>query len=159
MSHDQILRKELCSLLDGGKAHATFEEAIADLPRKLRHRRADKLPHTAWELLEHIRIAQYDILDYSCNPHYKAPKWPDEYWPDPDKAPDDAAWQRSVQQVRADLSAMKALVNDPSRDPCAAFPWAEGANLLREAMLVADHNAYHVAQLITVRRALDAWPG
>ncbi|HEX3315412.1 MAG TPA: DinB family protein [Gemmataceae bacterium] len=151
------LREHLLELLKGGSAHLTFDKAIADLPTNLRGAKPPGVPHTPWRLLEHLRIAQHDILEFSRNPKHKSPPWPDGYWPATDAPPDAAAWDRSVAAVRADLKAMQDLVADPASDLFTPLPHGEGQTLLREALLVADHNAYHVGQLVVVRRALGAW--
>lgn len=155
--HDQALRQHLIELLKGGHAHARFEQAIKDLPPDLRGKKASGFPHTAWMLLEHLRIAQWDILDFSRNPKYAALEWPAGYWPKEEAPPSPAAWDKSVKAFRADLKAMQDLVTDPKIDLCAKIPWGDGQTILREAMLVADHNAYHVAQLVDLRRLLGSW--
>lgn len=154
---DQILRDHLLELLRGGSAHLRFDEAIEGFPTDLRGTKHQELPHTAWQLLEHLRIAQWDILDFSRNPDYAHVKWPDGYWPETAAPPDGAAWERSVEQFRQDLKAMQDLVADPKTDLYAKIPWGDGQTILREAMLVADHNAYHVGQIVSLRQALGAW--
>ena len=153
------LREHLFELLKGGSAHAGYDDAVKDLPEKLRGVKPDGLPHSAWMLLEYLRIAQQDILQFSRNPKYKTPKWPDDYWPKTAAPPSNAAWNKSVQQFRKDLKTMQDLVANPKTDLYARIPWGDGQTILREALLVADHNAYHIAQLIDVRRLLDAWKG
>ena len=153
------LREHLFELLKGGSAHAGYGDAVKDLPEKLRGVKPDGLPHSAWMLLEHLRIAQQDILQFSRNPKCKTPKWPDDYWPKTAAPPSNAAWNKSVQQFRKDLKTMQDLVANPKTDLYARIPWGDGQTILREALLVADHNAYHIAQLIDVRRLLDAWKG
>jgi hypothetical protein len=155
--NDQALRQHLDYLLGGGGAHLTFDKAIAGLPPAKRGVRAPNSPHTAWRLLEHLRIAQWDILEFSRNPKHKSPDWPAGYWPAGDAPPDDKAWDRSVAAFQADLAAMRALVNDPKTDLFAKLPWGDGRTILREALLVADHNAYHLGQLVELRRAIGAW--
>jgi DinB superfamily len=157
--HDQnqALRDHLVKLLHGGGAHLRLDEAIGELPTELRGAKAPGLPHTVWQLLEHIRIAQWDILEFSRNRDYVAPKWPDDYWPDNAAPPDDAAWEASVEAVHRDLKAMEDLVADPETNLYAKIPWGEGQTILREAMLVADHNGYHLGQVVSVRQALGAW--
>jgi hypothetical protein len=155
--NDQALRQHLDYLLGGGGAHLTFDKAIAGLPPAKRGVRAPNSPHTAWRLLEHLRIAQWDILEFSRNPKHKSPEWPAGYWPAGDAPPDDKAWDRSVAAFQADLAAMRALVNDPKTDLFAKLPWGDGRTILREALLVADHNAYHLGQLVELRRAIGAW--
>jgi hypothetical protein len=157
MNHDAELRKHLLDVLDGGHAHASFDNVIADFPAKLRGEVPKGLPHSGWMLLEHMRLAQWDILDFSRNPKYKAMKWPQDYWPKTPAPPDAAAWEKSVKSFRDDLDAMKKLVNDPKTDLFAKIPWGENQTILREALLVADHNSHHLGQLIDVRRLLGIW--
>lgn len=157
MNQDQILRDHLLELLRGGSAHLGFDHAIEGLPADLRGTKHQELPHTAWQLLEHLRIAQWDILDFSRNPDYIHLKWPSDYWPETAAPPDDASWDWSVEQFRQDLKAMQDLVADPKTDLYAKISWGNGQTILREALLVADHNAYHVGQIVTLRQALGAW--
>lgn len=154
---DKSLRDHLLYVLGGGGAHATFEDAIKDLPEDARGKKTTGLPHTAWMLLEHLRIAQEDILDFSRNSKYKSLPWPDGYWPKTEAPPSAKAWDESVARFRKDLKEMESLVADPKTDLFATLPWGDGQTVLREALLLADHNAYHVAQLVDVRRALGAW--
>jgi hypothetical protein len=156
---DTRLREHLLELLKGGHAHLDFEAAIAALPAELRGARPPGLPHTPWRLLEHMRIAQWDILRFSIDPDHISPEFPAGYWPEGDAPPDPAAWDRSAQAFRDDLRAMMDLVTDPQTDLFKAIPGGQGQTVLREALLVADHNAYHLGQLVTVRRLLGAWPG
>jgi len=144
-------------LLDGTQAHASFDQVIADFPAKFRGETPKGLPHSAWMLLEHTRLAQWDILDFSRNPNYEQLKWPDDYWPRTAAPPSETAWEKSVKGFRDDLNAMKELVNDSKTDLFAKIPWGEGQTVLREAMLVADHNSHHLGQLIDVRRLLGIW--
>jgi DinB superfamily len=153
----RALRQHLLDLLRGGNAHLNFEEALAGLPPNLRGERPAGLPYSPWRLLEHMRIAQQDILEFSRNPKHVSPEFPVGYWPETDAPPDDKAWQQSVRQFRDDLKAMQGLVEDPSIDLFAPIPHGEGQTLLREALLLADHNAYHLGQFVTVRRLLGAW--
>ena len=155
-SGDAALRHWLDWLLAGGGAHADFNAAVRGLPPKLRGARAPGLPHTAWQLLEHLRRAQWDILDFSRNPKYKPLRWPDDYWPK-QEAPRTGEWDKSVRQFRADLAAMRKLVANPRTDLNAPLAWGDGQTILREALLMADHNAYHIGQMVLVRRALGAW--
>jgi hypothetical protein len=154
-NHD--LRKHLVELLDGGQAHAKFDDLIKNLPPQLRGVKPANFPHSPWMILEHLRIAQEDILDFSRNAKYKSRKWPDEYWPKTPAPPTAGAWDKSVKQFRADLKAIQALVANPKTDLFAKLPWGDGQTILREALLVADHNAYHLGQLLDVRRLLGAW--
>jgi hypothetical protein len=158
MSHDQALREHVLSLLRGGSAHLDFDAAIADLPEELRGARVSAVPHTPWRLLEHMRIAQWDILEFSRNPKHVSPKFPEGCWPQRDAPPSAEAWDRSVAAFRADLRAMQELVRDAGTDLFARIPHGEGQTILREALLMADHNAYHLGQLVMLRRCLGAWP-
>jgi hypothetical protein len=156
---DQSLRQHLLDLMNGGNAHATFDQAIKGLPPKLRGAKPHNFPHSPWMLLEHLRLAQWDILDFSRNRKYKSHKWPEDYWPKTAAPANADAWNKSVNQFHADLKAMEALVKNPKTDLFARIPWGDGQTILREALLVADHNAYHIAQLVDVRRLLGAWKG
>ncbi|BAS27842.1 DinB family protein [Limnochorda pilosa] len=158
MERDGALRDHVLYLLRGGGAHLSFDEAVADLPPELRGRRPEGVPHTPWRLLEHIRIAQRDILDFIRDPAYVSPDWPEGYWPEGDAPPGGGAWDASVEAFRQDLKAVQDLVSDPATDLFAPIPHGDGQTVLREALLVADHNAYHLGQLVVVRRALGAWP-
>jgi DinB superfamily len=157
MNHDESLREHLRDLLTKGNAHVVFDKAIDGLPAELRGASAPNLPHTPWRLVEHLRIAQWDILQFCLDPAHVSPQWPEGYWPEGDAPPDPDAWDRTVEAFRADLASMIALVSDPATDLFARLPHGEGQTVLREALLVADHNAYHVGQLIAVRRLLGAW--
>jgi hypothetical protein len=154
------LRQQLKALLDGGQAHATFEQAVKDMPAKLQGVLPEGLPYSPWQLLEHMRLAQRDILDFSQNDDgsYRELKWPDEYWPKDAAPPNAQAWQKSVEQIRADRKAFEKLI-DSVDDPnlIRPFAWGNGQNLLREALLIADHEAYHVGELVLLRRLLGAW--
>jgi len=151
------LRQHLLELLRGGNAHLNFEEALAGLPPNLRGERPHGLPYSPWRLLEHMRIAQWDILEFSRNPKHVSPEFPAGYWPESDAPPDDKAWQKSIRQFRADLKAMQDLVEDPAIDLLAPIAHGDGQTILREALLLADHNSYHLGQLVTVRRLLGTW--
>ncbi len=152
------LREHVIELLHGGHAHPDFETAIANLPVEKQGLKPPGLPHTPWRLLEHMRIAQWDILRFSIDPHHVSPEFPKGYWPAGDAPPDPTSWDRSVAAFKADLEAMIQLVSDPKTDLFAPIPHGQGQTILREALLVADHNSYHVGQLVTVRRLLGAWP-
>lgn len=156
---DESLREHLRDLLGGGGAHAKFDDVMKGLPAKLRGTKPDSLPHTAWMLLEHMRIAQRDILEFSRDAKHKSPNWPAGYWPKTEAPPSPAAWNKSIQQFHDDLKAMQDLVADPETDLYARIPWGEGQTILREALLVADHNAYHLGQMVDLRRLLGAWKG
>jgi DinB superfamily len=152
------LRKHLLYLLGGGGAHMDFDSAIAGLPLKLRGAKPPGVPHTAWRLLEHMRIAQWDILEFSRNPHHVSPDFPSGYWPKGDAPPDAPAWANSVKAFRRDIKEMQSLVSSPKTDLFAVIPHGDGQTVLREALLVADHNAYHLGELVLLRRLLGAWP-
>jgi len=155
---DKALREHLLYLLRGGGAHLNFEAAVANLPSKLRGAKPPRAAHSPWQILEHMRLAQWDILDFCRNPDYTEREFPGDYWPKTQVPPDPAAWEKSVKAFRADLRAMEKLVADPKTDLFARIRWGDGQTILREALLVADHNAYHLGQLVTVRRLLGAWP-
>ena len=157
--NDHSLRQHLVKLLESEGAHVDFNAAIADLPADMRGVKASGVPFTAWQLLEHLRIAQSDILEFSRNAKHESPKWPEGYWPEADTPSTDVAWEASVQAFRRDLKAMEDLVSDPSTDLFARIPHGSGQTILREALLIADHNAYHVGQLVLLRRALGTWKG
>ncbi len=154
---DAGIREQVITLLDSGNAHVTLNDAIKGLPANLRGVRPEGMPYSAWELLEHIRIAQWDIVDFSVNPKYKAMGWPKDYWPKSPEPPSSAAWEKSVKQIRKDREEMIALLKNPKTDLLAKIPWGDGQTILREALLIADHNAYHIGELVAVRRALGAW--
>ena len=154
---DQALREHVIYLLKDGGAHLNFEQAITDLPEDLRGAKVERVSHTPWRLLEHLRICQLDILEFSRNPKHVSPNFPDGYWPEGDAPPDSESWDKSVQAFRDDLQAMIDLVADPETDLYARIPHGDGQTILREALLVADHNAYHIGQLVFLRRCLGAW--
>ncbi len=157
--HRKELHEHLIYLLGGGGAHAKFDDVIKDMPEKLRGVKPEGLPHSAWMLLEHLRIAQWDILEFSRNAKHNSPEWPEGYWPRTEAPPTLTAWNKSVQQFRKDLEEMQDLVANPKTDLYARIPWGDGQTILREALLVADHNAYHLGQLVDLRRLLGAWKG
>jgi hypothetical protein len=157
MASDQSLREHLLELLRSGHAHLDFEKAIAGLPVELRGAKPPGLPHTPWRLIEHMRIAQWDILRFSIDPKHISPEFPDGYWPKGDAPPDVNAWDQSVAAFRADLRAIMDLVTNPDTDLFKTIPHGQGQTILRGALLVADHNAYHLGQLVVVRRLLGAW--
>jgi hypothetical protein len=154
---DQHLRQNLVYLIAGGGAHTKFDDVLKNLPPSLRGKKPANFPHSPWMLLEHLRIAQWDILEFSRNRKHKSPNWPEGYWPKTAAPPNDAAWTKSVRQFRVDQKAMLNLVANPKTDLFAKIPWGDGQTILREALLVADHNAYHLAQLVDVSRLLGAW--
>lgn len=156
---DAELRKQLVALVDGGQAHATFEQAVEDFPAELRGVVPQGLPYSAWQIVEHMRIAQRDILDFSAPPTggYHGLEWPQQYWPK-EPAPHSAeAWDRSIGAIHADGDAFKKLLLKPESDLAKPFRWGTGQNLLREALLIGDHNSYHVGELVVLRRTLGCW--
>ncbi len=154
---EKALRDQLKELLAGGSAHADWKKVFAGMPAKLRGVRPGKLPYSAWELLEHLRIAQHDILEFSRNAKYVSPKWPKGYWPKSSEPPNAAAWDASLKSFARDLAAVQKLVANPKTDLMARIPHGTGQTLLREVLLLADHNAYHLGQVVLVRRLLGAW--
>lgn len=152
--NDDVLREHLKQLLKGGFAHVELEKALSDFPRALAGAAVPGFRNTPWRLLEHIRIAQWDILEFSRDPGHVSPEFPDGYWPDSDAPPDAAAWTACVEAIERDLGSMVELVSDPATDLFTPIPHGDGQTILREALLVADHNAYHLGQLMTLQRAL-----
>jgi len=157
MSQDKALRQQIVDLLTQSGAHIDFAAAVADLPIAARGKTPPNVPHSPWRLIEHMRIAQWDILEFSRNPKHVSPEFPAGYWPKGDAPPNDAAWKKSVAGFHSDLKAMQKSVEDPSTDLFARIPHGDGQTILREAMVLADHNAYHLGQLVMLRRLLGAW--
>jgi hypothetical protein len=153
-SGDRALREHLLELLKGGGAHATFEDTLNGWPLQFAGTKVAKFPHTAWMLLEHLRIGQWDILEFSRNAKHVSPKWPEGYWPDSAAPPDEAAWKASMESCKKDLLAMQRMVADQKVDLFAKIPWGDGQTVLREALILADHNAYHLGQLMMLRKSL-----
>ena len=153
MANDKALRDHLLELLEGKSAHIDIESALKDFPLERINDKPAASPHSAWQLLEHIRIAQWDILDFSRNPEYKEMKWPDDYWPMKDGTAE--SWKASVKQVLDDLQAMRDLVADEKTDLYAKIAWGDGQTVLREALLIVDHNAYHLGQIVLLRRIFE----
>lgn len=151
---EKALREHLVYLLQGGGAHIAFEDAVKGFPASLRGKKVENFPHTAWMLLEHLRLAQWDILEFTRNKKHKSPKWPEGYWPKNEAPPNHAAWNKSVAGFRKDLKTMVELVKNPKTDLFAPLAWGDGQTVLREALLLADHNAYHLGQLVMLRKAL-----
>lgn len=151
------LRHHIANLLSGKGAHADFKEAVSGVPSNLRGAKPKGAPHSAWELLEHMRIAQWDILEFSRNPKHVSPKWPVGYWPENAQPPSRAAWSNAIKAYQRDREAMKKLVLNPKTDLLAKIPWGDTQTILREALLVADHDAYHIGQIVLLRRLFGAW--
>lgn len=156
MENLTALRTHVIDLLTKAEAHVDAASELKGLPSKLRGRKPEGAPHTPWQLLEHMRIAQWDILGFSVDAKHSSPKFPEGYWPEADSPSSDKAWEKSVQQFLADLDAMCKLVRDPKRDLFARIPHGTDQTLLREALLVADHNAYHLGQIVLLRRTLES---
>ena len=151
----KILIAELVKLLNGGSAHAGFDEAIKDLPQDLRGAKPGKLPYSIWQLVEHIRIAQWDMLEFSKHEAHISPEWPDGYWVKANAPVDEAEWEKSIKQINDDREEFIQLLK--SENIYKAIPHGDGQSILREALQIADHNAYHVAEIIVIRRLLGAW--
>ena len=151
----KILVNELVKLLNGGNAHAGLEEALENLPSNLRGVKPDKLPYSIWQLVEHIRIAQWDMLKFSQDEKHESPKWPDEYWVKETAPADENEWKKSLKQIDNDREEFIKLLN--TSDIYKAIPHGDGQSILLEALQVADHNAYHIAEIIVIRRLLGAW--
>lgn len=156
-SADRELRRQLVALLRGGQAYMPFDEVVGDFPPEHYNTRVPNAPYTFWHLLEHLRFAQWDILDYIRNPQYIWPNWPADYWPAPEAVTDAAGWARTLAQFTADRDALIALVQDPATDLTAPLPHAPQHNLLREVLLVANHNAYHSGELAILRGVMGLW--
>lgn len=157
MAHLKSLRKHLIDLLTKGEAHATFEDAVKDVPPAARGKVPEGAAHSLWELLEHMRIAQWDILKFSVDAKHKSPKFPQGYWPKKPAPPNAKAWDKSIKDFLADREAMCKLIGKKSTDVFAEIKHGKGQTILREAMLVADHNAYHIGEIVLTRRALGVW--
>jgi uncharacterized damage-inducible protein DinB len=158
MASQDPLRTHLLKVLDWHEAHVDFEAAITGIPADLRGARREGLPYSPWQLLEHMRIAQHDILDFCRNAAYAEMKWPDDYWPKDPAPPTAQAWDAAVAAFKRDREEVKALVADPKVDLFATIPHGTGQTYLREVFLIVDHNAYHLGQLVAVRRQLVVWP-
>ena len=154
---ERSVRELLRRLLSWEDAHAGFEAAVEGVPAELRGRQPEGLPYSAWQLVDHLRITQHDILDFCVNPTYKGIKWPDQYWPKEPAPPSADAWDASIRRFQEDRTALQRLAADTSIDLTARIPHGQGQTYLRELVLVADHTSYHVGQLILVRRLLGIW--
>ena len=153
-NESNALRQPLADAMSGHHAHIDFESVLDDFPPELRGVKPEGAPHTAWQLLEHMRIAQWDILEFSRNPNHKSPKWPDGYWPKTDGPPNDEAWRSSIEAFQAEAREMTALVRDSGRDLLQKFEYGNGQNLLREGLLIANHNSYHLGQIVLLKKML-----
>jgi hypothetical protein len=158
MTDDEILRRELISLIDGVDAHMTFRDAVAGFPADSMNLRAPNVPYTPWHLLEHLRITQADILDYVLNRSYLGLDWPEAYWPAPDAMATPDEWAATIDGFLADAAALRAIVSDPGTDLTATIPGTPGHTILREIRVVGDHNAYHVGEFASLRQVMGTWP-
>jgi hypothetical protein len=157
-TEDRALRAQVAKLLDWEDAHVGFDKTVKGIAPRLRGVVPDGLPYSAWQLVEHLRITQADILEFCRRPGYKEKRWPDDYWPPSPRPGGSSAWARSIAGFRRDLTALQRLARDPKIDLFAAIPHGSGQTYLRELLLVADHTAYHIGQIVVVRRALGIWP-
>jgi uncharacterized damage-inducible protein DinB len=156
-TYNKELVKTLEQFLTGGHAHATFDDAVKQLPAELRGVVPEGMPYSIWQLVEHIRITQWDILEFSRDANHQSPSWPDEYWPKETEPANEAAWKKCLAQIKSDLKEFIDLLKDPKADLYAPFPHGDGQHLLREALLIADHTSYHTGEIIVLRRLLGAW--
>jgi hypothetical protein len=159
MDKEKDLREHLVKMLDWHDAHAGFDAVVQDWPVELRGAKPRGAPHTAWKLLEHMRLGQWDILEFSRDAKHVSPAWPEGYWPASEAPPSKVAWEKSIKNFRRDRKAMQKLVQNPRTDLFAPIPHGDGQTIFREAVLIADHNAYHLGQLVLLRRLLGAWSG
>ncbi len=155
MESTRITRAYLKDILSWQEAHINFEHAVAELPNDDRGKKSEGFPYSIWQLVEHIRIAQWDILDFTRNPDYKERSWPDDYWPEHHAPKNDDEWERAITAVRTDREEFIKLLDDPDIDLFKPFEHGTGQTLLRQAMLIADHTAYHVGQIILIRKILE----
>jgi hypothetical protein len=158
MGTDEVVRKELSALLEGGNAHMSFEDVVADFPVEHINSKAPYTPYSFWHFVEHIRIAQWDILEFIRNPRHVSPNYPEGYRPGPEQKTDTKGWQKSIEGVRADLEALKDMAQDPKIDLFAPLPHAPRYTVFREIVLAADHNAYHIGEIAIMRQVMDIWP-
>ncbi|MGC2619455.1 MAG: DinB family protein [Acidobacteriaceae bacterium] len=156
-AEDSALRKQLVEFLGGGSAHAEFKTVVDDFPEKLRSEMPEGAPHSAWQLLEHIRITPHDLYDFSTNSNYVEQQWPGDYWPKESAPPDSDAWEKSVRAVKKDLAEFEKLVKNPETNLYATIPWGTGQTILREVLLAGQHTSYHLGQLVSLKKELGAW--
>ncbi|RPJ01503.1 MAG: DinB family protein [Chloroflexi bacterium] len=158
MNADTILRQQLLDLLRGSQAHMSLDHAVADFPVMYFNAHPPNVTYTFWHLLEHLRFAQWDILDYIRNPDYQWSSWPIDYWPAPDAQADETQWNETLRRFREDLRALEVMVENPTIDLTAPLPYAPQHTYLREILLVADHNAYHIGEFAILRQVMGLWP-
>ncbi|MFQ5578613.1 MAG: DinB family protein [Anaerolineae bacterium] len=159
MNADSVMRRQLLALLRGGNAHMGFEQAVANFPAEHINRRPPHVSYTPWHLLEHLRIAQRDILEFIRNPNHVSPEWPAGYWPAPDAQTDEAGWRKTIADFQADLAALEELAQNPHTDLFGPIPHAPDYTIFREILLVADHNAYHTGEFAILRQVMQTWDG
>ena len=158
MNNDNVTREQLIALLRGGNSHMGFDNAIAEFPIEHINNRAPNVSYTPWHILEHMRITQWDILEFILNPEHISPVWPEGYWPSPDKQADEAQWQKTISDFRTDLTALQELVANPDTNLTAPIPHAKDYTIFREILVVADHNAYHTGEFAILRQVMKTWP-
>jgi hypothetical protein len=154
---DKVLREQLRKVLTWGEAHLDWPTALKDFPKAKRGKKPKGAPHSPWELLEHVRIAQWDILNFCRDPKHASPDWPAGYWPKTPAPPSDAAWEQTAEALQKNVEAMGEMVIDTRNDLFAPIAHGTGQTILRQALLLADHNSYHLGQFVLVRRMLGAW--
>ncbi len=157
MNVNKVDRNELLALLRGGNAHMSFDQAVADFPLEVINTRPPHVPYTPWHLLEHLRIAQWDILEFIRSPGHRSPPWPKGYWPSPEAMADETKWLGSIDRFRGDLNALQDLIEDPDTDLYAPLPHAPEYTIFREILTVADHNAYHIGEFAILRQVMGTW--
>ena len=157
MNSDDIVRQHVLKLLQGGNAHMTFDQAIDGFPPEAINALPPNVLYSPWHLLEHIRITQWDILEFVRDPDHVSPAWPEGYWPPKGQEADGSRWQDTIQAFRSDMEALEAMVQDPATDLYADLPHAAGYTVLREILLVADHNAYHIGEFTILRQIMGTW--
>ncbi len=158
MPDDTVLRQQVLALLRGGNAHMPFDDAVADFPLDRINERPPNVSYSPWDLLEHIRITQWDILEFTRDPNHVSPSWPEGHWPPPGEQADPLKWQATINSIRGDLRAFEGIVQDSAIDLTADIPHAPGYTVLREALVIADHNAYHIGEFGILRRIMGTWP-
>ena len=157
MSSDQVVRDQLLALLNGGNAHMPFEEAVADFPAKHFNTIPPNITYSPWNILEHLRLAQWDILDFIRNPDYVTPEWPKDYWPDPAETADQEQWDKTINLFLSDAGSLREIVSDPETDLYAPIPHAPDYTIFREILVGSDHNAYHIGEFAILRQVMGTW--
>lgn len=157
-TEDRALREQLHELIWSGSAHADIDTVLANFPMEAAGKKPANAPYTVWQLLEHLRLTVHDLLEFSTNSEYLAPKWPEDYWPTTEAPPNAEEWESSIRAFKADCKAMAKLATEPGSNLYAQIPWGQGQTLLREILLAADHNSYHLGQIALLRKQLGTWP-